>query len=252
MYIECDTKSLSEAVKHVQRAVSDKSSLAVLEGILLKAYDDELFLNGYNIEYGINTKIDTRIVMEGEIILNAKMFSDIVRKLPGDKVVISTDNDYVTEIKSGNALFSIVGMPTDEYPELPKFNKEYSVKFSSETFGSMIKQTSFAVSKNETNPVHKGIMFEIENRKITAVAVDGFRLALRREEIDFDETYGRVYFIIPDKTLAEILNLLPIEDTDIKISFSKKHILLNIGQFELFSTRFRLNKLLFVLTTLLL
>ncbi len=235
MYIECDSKKLNEAVKHVQKAVNDKSSLAVLEGILIKAYDDELFLNGYNIEFGINTKIETKIIDEGEIVLNARMFSEIVRKLPDDKVTIKTDENYSTEIKCGNSVFSITGLATDEYPELPQMDKEYSINISSNTLGSMIKQIIFAVSKNETNPVHKGILFEIENKKITAVAVDGFRLAFRQEDIDFDEKYGKISFIVPEKTLNEIINIFPEDDEKIKISVSKKHILLNIGEYEIFS-----------------
>ncbi len=235
MYIECDSKKLNEAVKHVQKAVHDKSSLAVLEGILIKAYDDELFLNGYNIEFGINTRIETKIVMEGEIVLNARMFSEIVRKLPDDKVIIKTNENYSTEIKCGNSVFSIMGLATDEYPQLPKMDKEYSINILSDVFGSMIKQTIFAVSKSETNPTHRGILFEIENKKINAVAVDGYRLAFRQEDIDVDENYGKISFIIPEKTLNEIINILPDESEKIKISISKKYILINIGEYEIFS-----------------
>lgn len=235
MNIRCNSKELSEAVINVQRAVSDKSTLAALEGILLKAEYNNLYLCGYNLELGISTNLTTQVAETGEIILNARLLSDILRKIPGEIVEISTDNKNLTTIKSDNSNFSIVGIAAEEYPNLPEIIDDIGLNIDGNILKEMIKQTIFAVSDNDTNPIHTGILFEIYDDEIKLVAVDGYRLALRKEKVNLKENITeKISFVVPGKTLNEILKLIN-ENDKVNILIDKKHIIFNINGYKVIS-----------------
>lgn len=235
MLIECFTNELLTAVSNVRRSVNNKSSIAALEGILLKAYDNTVTLHAYNIGFGIKTFFNTKIMEEGEIVLNGRIFYDIVRSLPNEKVEIRVDYKNVVNIKSGNSEFNISGIKADEFPSLPTINENFYIKIQSNLLKDMIRQTIFSVANEITSVVHNGVLFEIEKDKIRLVAVDGFRLALREEFVINQNIDKKETVIIPEKTLNEILNLLPDTDEEVKISVSQSHILLIAENYELFS-----------------
>ena len=172
----CEKTLLQQAVSTVSRAVAAKSSIPALEGVLLEG-DTQLTLSGYNMQTGIRTAVSAEIHQEGRIVLNARLFGEMIRRLPDDIVVFSADEKYVVKLVCGDASFELPGLSADDYPELPTVDDEFSVSIQQKTIKAMINQTSFAVSTNESRPIHTGALFEISDTGLTMVAVDGFRLA---------------------------------------------------------------------------
>jgi len=228
MKIVCNRQQLNEAVLNVQRAVSTKSSVPALEGILLKAGDNEITLCGYDLELGMTTKIEAQVEEKGSIVLSAHLFGDIVRRLPADSVYLATDEKFMTVIKSGPADFSIAGMPSEEYPELPAITGETALHIASNVLKSMIRQTIFAVAESDAKPIHTGTMFELSKNRIKLVSVDGYRLAIREEAAQCGEEMN---FVVPGKTLGEVLKLLSDDDTELEILVGRRHILFQIGTY---------------------
>ena len=171
----CEKALLQSAVNTVSRAVAAKSSIPALEGILVEG-SDRLTMSGYNMQTGIRTAFEAEIHEEGRIVLNARLFGEIIRKLPDDLVVFAADEKYMVRLTCGDASFEIMGLSAEDYPELPEVDDEYSVAIQQGTLKAMINQTSFAVSTNETRPIHTGSLFEINEQGLTMVSVDGFRL----------------------------------------------------------------------------
>ena len=202
MKIVCDTAKLAKLCSNVQRTVSNKSTIPAIEGILLNALGDSLRLTGYDLEVGTETYLEADVDDSGSIILNAKNFCDILRLLPGETVSIESDERNICKIKSGETEYSIIGTSADEYPDLPTISGGFPIVIQQGMLKDMIRKTIFSVSVSERNPVHCGVKFEISEGKIVLVAVDGARLAIRREEIDY--TGDPVSFVVPAKTLGEI------------------------------------------------
>ncbi|MBE6821702.1 MAG: DNA polymerase III subunit beta [Ruminococcaceae bacterium] len=228
MRITCNRQQLNETVLNIQRAVSSKSSVPALEGILLKATENELELCGYDLELGMTTKFEARVDERGSVVLSARLFGDIVRRLPADTVTLSVDAKNITTITSGPAEFSIVGIPAEEYPELPAITGETSIKIANNVLKSMIRQTIFAVAESDAKPIHTGTLFELEKGKIRLVSVDGYRLAIREEAAKCEEETN---FVVPGKTLGEVLKLLSDDDEELKIQIGRRHILFQIGSY---------------------
>lgn len=182
MKFTCSRTDLSNAVTCVQRAVATKAFTPSLEGILIKAYDSNLNLSGYDLEIGITTDLEVQIDTEGEIVVSAKLFGDIIRKLPEEVVTIETDERMVTYITSGNASYQIVGLSAAEYPDLPKFEETDKIVINGGILKDMIRQTIYAVSDNTSKPIYTGSLFEIKDKIMTIVAIDGYRMAIRRNK----------------------------------------------------------------------
>ncbi|MDR1628151.1 MAG: DNA polymerase III subunit beta [Oscillospiraceae bacterium] len=233
MKITCSKTDLVETLSVVQRAVSAKSNLAALEGVLLKAENQKLTILGYNMEYGIITSIEAQVEKEGDIVLSAKLFTEIVRKLPFDEVSINVSDTLNTTIQSGNSDFLLTGISGSEFPHLPDIKDPEVVELPLETIKSMIRQTIFAVSDDDSKPTHMGTLFDIKDGEITLVSVDGYRLALRKEKIKQDTEMN---FIVPGKALNDVLRLLPDgEDKKLKISYSLHHIKFEIDNYQIIS-----------------
>ena len=232
MKFSCDRQKLNEAVLNVQRVVSAKSSVPALEGILLTAKENYVGLCGFDLEIGMTTEIPAQVEETGSIVMGAKLFGDIVRRLPGESVGFSSDDKQVTQIESGESEFSVVGIPAEEYPELPQINGEKSVRLPASTLKGMIRQTLFAVAENDAKPVHTGTLFEIGDGKIRLVSVDGYRLAIREEAIGDAETGS---FVVPGKTLGEVMKLLGDGDDEVEMQIGMRHILFRIGDYIVIS-----------------
>ncbi|HCC35890.1 MAG TPA: DNA polymerase III subunit beta [Ruminococcaceae bacterium] len=232
MRLSCNREKLWEATANVIRAVSSKSSIAALEGILLRAQGGRLSLTGYDLETGIFTDIEARIAEEGEIVLNAKLFSEIIRSLPEDTLNLAADEKKMTVITSGPAEFNILGFDPSEYPELPGMGETKALGIDAVVLKGMIRQTIFAVAQNDIKPVHTGVLFELGDGKIRLVAVDGFRLALRDEALaDAPE----MRFIVPGKALTEISRLISDNTENIKIDLGTRHILFELSGYTVIS-----------------
>ncbi|MEG1873945.1 MAG: DNA polymerase III subunit beta [Angelakisella sp.] len=226
MKFHCNTQELSQAIANVSLAVSAKSGLPALEGILIQAGGTEVKLVGYNLELGISASVSAKIAEEGEVVIPAKLLSEIVRKTDSDEISISCDPRFLVEITGGVSQFTILGMSALEFPELPTVGDSAAVSITQGKLQSMISQTIFAVSTSDAKPVHTGSLFVLEQGQITVVSVDGFRLALRKEKADINET---INFIVPGRTLNELLKLLTEAETMIELQVSKKHILFNLN-----------------------
>ena len=162
------------------------------------------------MQTGIRTAISAEIHQEGRIVLNARLFGEMIRRLPDDIVVFSADEKYVVKLVCGDASFELPGLSADDYPELPTVDDEFSVSIQQNTMKAMINQTSFAVSTNEARPIHTGALFEISDTGLTMVAVDGFRLALRREPLERIDG-GAFRFVAPGaKALLESLDRVSV------------------------------------------
>ncbi|MDK2933574.1 MAG: polymerase subunit beta [Clostridiales bacterium] len=223
MKIFCEKNVLLDAINIVQKAVSPKSTLPILEGILLEA-SENLKLTGNDLELGIECEVEAKIEQTGSIVLDAKMFGDIVRKLPNDTVYIEVQENNSTYIKCGNSEFNIMGITAVEFPELPKVEKENSLVVCQEKLRSMIRQTIFAVGTNTNKLIFTGSCVEVDNNELNMVSVDGYRLALRKEPIS-KVINDKLSFVIPGKTLNELSKIIRDEEKDIQIYVTNKHVL---------------------------
>lgn len=230
--ISCLRTELANAVSNVSRAVSSKASIPALEGVLIKSYGDKLNISGYNLEIGITTDIEATVQSEGEIVVSAKLFLDIVRRLPEEIVMIETDERMVTYIKCGHVDYQIVGMSSVEYPDLPSFEKTDGITVNSKILRDMIRQTVYAVSDNTAKPIYTGSLFEINNGIFKIVAVDGYRMAIRSENVDSESTTD---FVVPGKTQLEVLKLLTEDDKNVEIIIGQRHIAFEINNYRVIS-----------------
>ncbi|MCH5298512.1 MAG: DNA polymerase III subunit beta [Ruminococcus sp.] len=222
---------LVEAVSNVSRAVSSKASIPALEGVLIKAYGQTISVSGYNLEIGITTNIDATIQQEGEIVVPASTFNAFIRKLPEEVVCIETDERMKTYITSGSASYKLVGISSVEYPDLPVFEETERFEIAGDTLSDMIHQTVYAVSDNNARPIYTGSLFELKDKILKIVAVDGYRMAIRQEPIE-DELESK--FVVPGKTQNEVIKLIKSEE-NVKIGVGQRHIVFKIGEYSVIS-----------------
>ena len=232
MRFKCMRTDLSAAVSNVSRAVSPKATIPALEGVLIKAYHNTLEISGYDLEIGIVTSVEATVAEEGEIVVSARLFNEIIRKLPEEIVNIETDERMITYINSGAADYQIVGINSSEYPELPNVEEQSSLSINAEILKNMIRQTVFAVSDNMAKPIYTGSLFEIEDGVMRVVAVDGFRMAIREENVACDIN---TKFVVPGKTENEILKLITDTDKDVYMTIGQRHIILKIENYSIVS-----------------
>lgn len=232
MKFTCSKTDLSNAVTNVQRAVSTKVSIPALEGILIKAYNGVLNLSGYDLEIGITTDVEAQIQQEGEIVVSAKLFGDIVRKLPEEIMTVDTDDRMITYITSGNASYQIVGLSASEYPDLPKFEETDKIVIKGGILRDMIRQTIYAVSESTTKPIYTGSYFKVKDKVLTIVAIDGYRMAIRKENIESDSDNS---FVIPKKTQSEVLKLITDDENDVEIVIGQRHTMFKVNSFYVIS-----------------
>lgn len=232
MKITCDKQKLNEAVLNIQRAVSSKSSVPALEGILIQAKENTVQLCGYDLELGITTYFECETEESGNTVLSAKLLGEIVRRLPAQTVTITTDEKQMTTIQSGETEYSIVGIPPQEYPELPTVGSDSTLKIQNSVLRSMIRQTLFAVAENDAKPIHTGSLFELEQNRLRLISVDGYRLAIREEPINCDL---KTTFVVPGKTLGEVLKLLGNDEDEVELQIDRRHILFSIQNYTVIS-----------------
>lgn len=233
MKIICNTSVLSEACTIVQRGVSQKSTIPATEGILFQAKNSSLTLSGYDIEVGITTVIECKVVKEGSIVLSSHILCDILRRLPNENVQIEIDEHNLCKITSGNAEFTLISIPSDDYPELPTVSGGMPLAIKQTMLKEMVRQTIFAVAVSDLKPVHKGIKFEVTENNLRLVSCDGFRLAVRNEYIEYSGE--ELSFVVPAKTLSEVVKLANDSDENITLSIGKKYILFEIGNYRIVS-----------------
>ncbi len=231
----CEKVLLQAAINVASRAVAQKSSIPALEGLLLHI-DHELTVSGYNMQTGIRTRVEANIASGGDIVLNARLFGDIIRRMPDDVVTFTADDKLMVHLTCGDADFDILGLSARDYPELPEVESDYRVTLEQRLLRAMIEETAFAVSTNESRPVHTGALFEIAELQLTMVAVDGFRLAVRREKLARNEG-GAFSFVAPGSALNEVKGICADTEDVTSVTLGKRHILFEVGNTELICRR---------------
>ena len=227
MRFTCEKNMLVQGLSIAGRTVAQKSSLSVIEGILCKA-GQGLALTGYNMETAITYQIEADVADPGECILPARLFGDIIRKLPEGPVTVVVDDNYKVSIRAGYASFTISAENAEDYPDLPDVNEGKAIRIPQSALKDIIGGTIFAVSENQGRPIHTGVKFEVTNDSISAIAVDGFRLA-RRTFHPETETGRQLSFVVPAAGLKEVEKILTDSDEDAAFTLGSKHILYQIG-----------------------
>ena len=228
MRFTCEKNLLVQGLNIAGRTVAQKSNLSVIEGILCIA-GNGLSLTGYNMETAITYDIEAEVSDPGECILPAKLFGDIVRRLPEGPVTVVVDESYKVSIRAGYASFTISAESAEDYPELPDVNDGRAIRIPQCKLKELISGTIFAVSENQGRPIHTGVKFEVTNDSITAIAVDGFRLA-RRTFHPEEETGRELSFVVPAAGLKEVEKIVTDTDDNAAFTLGSRHILFQMGK----------------------
>ena len=223
MKINVEKEKILKAINSVTKAVASKTPMPILEGILIQTNDNEVKLTTYDLEIGIEYILECEVKEQGATVVNAIMFSEIIRKLPDTDISISINEQNLLEIECEGSLYKLATMNPDEFPELPQINIENSVEIEQNTLKDMIRKTIFAVSTEENRPIFTGCLFEITNNKLNVVAVDGFRLAWKSKFLQ--SKINDFTAVIPGRTLNEINKILVDSFDTIKIGIAKNQAL---------------------------
>lgn len=229
MKIICSKSDLLHGVNIVSKAVPSKTTMAILECILIDASANEIKLTANDMELGIETKIQGEIAERGVIALDAKIFSEIVRKLPDNDIIIETDASFKTIITCEKSKFNIIGKSGEDFSYLPYIERNNSLLLSQFTLKEVIRQTIFSIADNDTNKLMTGELFEIQENQLKVVSLDGHRIAIRN--IELKGIYDNHKVVVPGKTLQEISKILPGDaNEDVNIFFTEKHIVFEFGE----------------------
>lgn len=232
MKIICSKDNLLNGINIVQKAISTKTTLPILEGILLNA-DDKFKLTGNDLEIGIECYVEADIRNSGSIVINSKIFGDIVRRLPDSEVLVHVKDNNLVIVECENSHFEIKGTNPSGYPSLPKVDKDNILSLTQSNLKDMIRQTVFAVGTDENRPVLTGSLIEVKDKELVVVSVDGFRLALRKKIIENDINDFSV--IVPGKTLNEISKILQPNDDVVTIYNSNNQIVFDTKSWRIVS-----------------
>lgn len=234
MKLICSKTSLLKGVSIVSKAVPSRTTMPILNCILIDASANEIKLTANDMELGIETVIEGEIVERGIIALDAKFFSEIVRKLPDNDVVIESDDTFQTTITCEKAKFNIVGKSGEDFSYLPYIEKNESISISQFTLKDVVRQTIFSIADNDTNKLMTGELFEINENRLRVVSLDGHRISIRN--IELKESYSPLKVVVPGKTLQEISKILTGEAEDmVDIFFADNHILFEFDETKVVS-----------------
>lgn len=224
MKLVCSKGNLLTGLQVVSKAVPNKTTMSILECILIDSTDGRIRLTANDMELGIETIIEGTILEKGIIALDAKIFLDIVRKLPDNEITITTDASFRTTITCEKAKFNIIGKSGEDFSYLPYIERNESISLSQFTLKDVIRQTIFSIADNDTNKLMTGELFEIQENQLKVVSLDGHRISIRN--IELKESYQSKKVVVPGKTLQEVSKILTGEAEDmVHIFFTDNHIL---------------------------
>ena len=233
MKFSCEKYALQQAALSAARAAASKSPIPALEGLLIQA-GEQVQLTGYDLKRAIYTSIAADVAEPGSVVLPARLFSEMLRRMP-DGIVTLTVNGESANIQCGKAHFDVIGMQAEDYPDLPAVDQESGVALPQGLLKQMINETKFAISTNEARPVYMGSLFELENNELHIVSVDGYRLALRRETV---EGYGDdCSFIVPGNALSDLERFCDDSDDKVTMAVGGKYISFTVGETVILSRR---------------
>lgn len=235
MKFSCEKYLLQSACGTASRAAASKSPIPALEGLLLQA-SDRLTVTGYDLKKGIYTQLEAEVKEQGSVVVGARLFGEMIRRLPDGIVTISTDINNNVNVKCGKSEFNFMGISPEDYPEMPVVDGVNNIALPQKILGSMINQTIFAVADNDMRPIYTGTLFDIEGEELTLVAVDGYRLAKRSEKLE-SAKMENCSFVVPGSALADIERICGDSEELVKISVGAKHISFSIGETVVVSRR---------------
>ena len=261
MKFVCYKDVIIKALNSVVKGVASKTTKPILEGILIQTNDDEIKLTTYDLEIGIEYTMKCEIKEQGSTVVNAMMFTEIIRKLSDSEINISVNENNLLIIECEGSLYKLATMNPDEFPELPKINVDNSIEIEQTVLKNMIRKTIFAVSTEENRPIFTGCLFEVVDNKLNVVAVDGYRLAIKSNVLNVKANDFSA--VIPGKTLNEVNKIILDSFDSVKIGISKNQALFEMenckivtrlldGEFlnyssvipENWETRIRVNKII--------
>ena len=228
MRFTCEKSMLVTGLNITGRTVAQKSAISALEGILCFA-GNGLSLTGFNMETAITYEIDAEVSDAGSCVLPAKLFGDIIRRLPEGPVTVVVDDNFKVSIRAGYASFTISAESAEDYPELPDVGDGRSIHIPQPALKELIGGTIFSVSENQGRPIHTGVKFEVEDNFISAIAVDGFRLARRTYRTE-TPTGRKMSFVVPAQGLKEVEKILQDTEEEAEFTLGTKHILFKVGE----------------------
>ena len=236
MIFSVERQKLLEAVSKLQRAVGAKTSMPVLEGILISAEQGKITLVSYNLEIGMKKELYAKCDETGDIVINAKLLADILRRMNGLQVEISADSRLNCHIKCGEATFDIMGMAAEDFPEMPSVGNGKVISIDGSVLSDMVRGTFFATAQNEgAKPVLTGINVTIEDGIMQFVAIDGYRLAIRKQKVYISDSFS---FLIYGKAILEAVKLIDEETENVEISVGERLISFNINGYDFISRLF--------------
>ena len=235
MNFSCEKYVLQTACATASRAAASKSPIPALEGLLIQAGDD-IRVTGYDLKKGIYTSLEADIKESGSVVVGARLFGEIMRRLPDGIVSISTDVNNNVNVKCGKSEFNFMGISAQDYPEMPEVDPVNKIALPRKILAEMINQTIFAVSDNDVRPIYTGTLFEVNGDELTLVSVDGYRLALRREKLESAQMEN-CSFVVPGSALGDVERICSDSEEPAEISVGSKHISFSIGGTVVISRR---------------
>ena len=231
MHLVFNKSNLLQSINIVLKAVPSRTTMPILECILIDASSDCIKFTSNDTELAIETIVEGEIISKGIVAIDAKIFSEIIRKLPDSEITITTDENFKTTITCEKATFSLAGKPGDDFSYLPAFEKNQFIYLSQFTLKELIRQTIFSIADNDTNKLMTGELFEVKDNQLSVVSLDGHRISIRH--IELKDHYDPFKVVVPGKTLQEIVKIISGEmDENVSIYVTSKHIL-----FEFDNTR---------------
>lgn len=231
--LSCNRQSFVSAITHVAKGVSQKSTIPALERLKLRLNHDILELIGYDLEFGIQSSIEVESEDTGEFLVVPRLLSEAVRRFSGDTVTMEVDDNYIIRLYCDETKFQISGISAEDYPSLPDLEVGGGMQIEQPVLHSMIRQTAYATSLNESKPVLTGQLFEVSGDILHVAAIDGFRLAVRQEPISSQESYR---FVVPKRTLTEVANMLKDDAEELcTISADKRYVIFEFNGYTVFS-----------------
>jgi DNA polymerase-3 subunit beta len=228
MKFSCEKSLLQAACAIASRATASKSPIPALEGLLIEAKAD-VKITGYDLKKGIYTNLQADVVQTGSIVVGARFFGEMIRRLPDGIVTVNVDGNNSVKVKCGKSEYNFMGISAEDYPEMPMMDVLNTVSLPQNVLRSMINQTIFAVADNDVRPIYTGTLFEVQDGELTLVSVDGYRLAKRSEKLE-NAKMDNCAFVVPGSALSDIERICGDTDDTVQITVGAKHIAFFIGE----------------------
>ena len=232
MKFECEKTLLASAIEGVSRAITNRAAIPVLEGIYLKAEGFNLTLTGYDMEMGITTTLECNVLVPGETVLDARLLFSMISRMPAGDVCIELTDEGQAKISGGVVEFEIPAMNASDYPSLPVTGADNTMTLKCGMMREMIEKTIYAVSQDAKKPAHTGELFVIEPGSLTVVALDGYRLAIIKRDV---ECTRDIRIIIPGKTLQELLKIMGGDEDEVKIDANRRYVVFTTNGYTIMS-----------------